>query len=157
MERIFLLVGNSKYQRIPIPKRKWKPIDGRKFGYDVNVYPEFHPITSSRYFLLRRENDSKQSDEIQASQRTPVGPYRLWSRGKKLSGVGKGVPDIYVAFRFGAKPTILWVTNGIARVKIQIKLSFVRLTTKISERRLCFSGLGRAFVYTPGPSCSKLG
>ena len=28
--------------------------------------PEFHPITSSRYYLLRGENDSKQSDEIEA-------------------------------------------------------------------------------------------
>ena len=33
-------------------------------------YPEFHPITSSRYYSLsnlRGENDSKQSDEFQAT------------------------------------------------------------------------------------------
>ena len=40
------------------------------------------------------------------------------SRDKKLSGVRKGVPDMYVSFRVGAKPTILGVTNGVARVKI---------------------------------------
>ena len=26
-------------QWIPIPKKKWKPIDARKFGYDVSVRP----------------------------------------------------------------------------------------------------------------------
>ena len=30
---------------------------------------------------------------------------------KKLSRVGKGVPDIYVVFRFGAKLTILGATD----------------------------------------------
>ena len=38
--------------------------------------------------------------------------------GFQLSRVGKGVPDVDVAFRFGAKLTILGATNGIARVKI---------------------------------------
>ena len=37
---------------------------------------------------------------------------------KKLSRVGKGVPDMYVAFRFGAKLIILGATNGVAGVKI---------------------------------------
>ena len=32
---------------------------------DRKIYPEFHPITSSRYY---RDNDAKQSDEIQATQ-----------------------------------------------------------------------------------------
>ena len=38
--------------------------------------------------------------------------------GFQLSRVGKGVPDVDVAFRFGAKLTILGATNGVARVKI---------------------------------------
>ena len=37
---------------------------------------------------------------------------------KKLSRVGKGVPKIYVAFRFGLKLTILGAANGVAGVKI---------------------------------------
>ena len=40
------------------------------------------------------------------------------SRGKKLSKVGKGVPTYTLRLVFGAKLTILWATNGIARVKI---------------------------------------
>ena len=40
------------------------------------------------------------------------------SREKKLIRVGKWVPDMYVAFRFGAKLTILEATNGFGRVKI---------------------------------------
>ena len=34
--------------------------------------PEFHPITSSRYYSLRGENDSKQSDEFQATLGAPA-------------------------------------------------------------------------------------
>ena len=41
-------------------------------------------------------------------------PFQL----RKVSRVGKGVPDIDVAFRFGAKLTILGATNGVCRVKI---------------------------------------
>ena len=41
---------------------------------DRKIYPEFHPITSSRYY---RENDSKQSDEIQATQNR----HFDWSKG----------------------------------------------------------------------------
>jgi len=39
-------------------------------------------------------------------------------RGKNLTGVGKGVPDMYVASRLCSKSTILGATNGVARVKI---------------------------------------
>ena len=36
-----------------------------------------------------------------------------WEKGVKiLSRVGRGVSDKYVAFRFGAKLTILGATNG---------------------------------------------
>ena len=36
-------------------------------------------------------------------------------RGKKLSRAGKGNPDVSLAFRCGAKFTILRATNGFAR------------------------------------------
>ena len=55
------------------------------------------------------------------------------SRSKKLSRVGKWVPDMYITFRFGAKLTILEATNGFGRVKIRIKVSCVRLTTTFSQ------------------------
>ena len=47
------------------------------------------------------------------SVRTTLG---VW--GKKLSRIWRGVPDVYVAFRFGAKLTILGATIGIVQVKI---------------------------------------
>ena len=37
---------------------------------------------------------------------------------RKLSRVGKGVPDIDNAFRFSTKLIILEATNGVGRVKI---------------------------------------
>ena len=40
------------------------------------------------------------------------------SRDKKLSRVGKGVPDKYVAFRLGTKKALLGATNAVAQVKI---------------------------------------
>ena len=54
---------------------------------------------------------------------------------ENLIRVGKGVPDIYFAFRFGAKLTIFGVTNGVARAKIQIEVSNScgRLTIKRLE------------------------
>ena len=55
-------------------------------------------------------------------------------RGKILSRVGKGVPGVDVAFRFGAKLTLLGATNGITEVKIETEVFFARLTTKFSER-----------------------
>ena len=51
---------------------------------------------------------------------------------KKLSREGKEVPDIFVAFRFGAN-MINKENNGVARVKILIEISRVRLGTKFSE------------------------
>ena len=62
--------------------RKWKPIDARKFGYDVSLRP------------------------------LSVRPYNSGGRGKKLSRIGRGVSDVYVAFHFGAKLTILGATIG---------------------------------------------
>ena len=50
-----------------------------------------------------------------------VGPYVSTDsgrRGKNLTGVGKGVQDMHVAFRFCSKSNILGATNGAARVKI---------------------------------------
>ena len=55
-------------------------------------------------------------------------------RDKILSRVGKGVPEVNVAFRFGAKLTLLGATNGITQVKIETEVFCVRLTTKFSER-----------------------
>ena len=52
------------------------------------------------------------------------------SRGKNLSGVGKGVTDMYVPFRSGSKLAMLRATNGVARVTIEIEVPCVRLTTK---------------------------
>ena len=37
--------------------------------------------------------------------------------GKKLSRVGRGMLDVYLAFHFGAKLTILGATNVFARTK----------------------------------------
>ena len=54
-------------------------------------------------------------------------------RGKILSRVGKGVLDVDVAFRFGAKLTLLEATNGITQVKIETEVFCARLTTKFSE------------------------
>ena len=42
---------------------------------------------------------------------------------KKLRRVGKGVPDIYVVFRFGAKLTILEVTNFRVPKSFNLKVS----------------------------------
>ena len=64
-------------------------MDPRKFGSDVSVY-----------------------------DRTPNARTDSESRGKKkLYRVAKGIPDVYLAFSFGAKLTILVATNGVARVK----------------------------------------
>ena len=54
-------------------------------------------------------------------------------RGRKLSKVEKEVSDICVAVPFDEKLTILRTTNGVARVKIWIEFSSVRVTTKFSE------------------------
>ena len=42
----------------------------------------------------------------------PVRSYNSGGRGKKNIRVRKGIPDMYVAFRFCAKLTILGATNG---------------------------------------------
>ena len=47
-----------------------------------------------------------------AYARPPV--HSLGVGVKKVSRVGKGVPDIYVAFRFGLKLTFLGTTNEVA-------------------------------------------
>ena len=52
---------------------------------------------------------------------------------KKLSRVENEVSDICVAVPFDEKLTIFRTTNGVARVKILIEVSCVRLTTKFSE------------------------
>ena len=52
---------------------------------------------------------------------------------KRLSGEGKRVLDIYVAFRFGEKLTILGATNGVARVKSRLKFLVFVSKTKFSE------------------------
>ena len=52
---------------------------------------------------------------------------------KKLSRVENEVSDICVAVPFDEKLTILRTTNGVARVKIWIEESCVRLTTTFSE------------------------
>ena len=52
---------------------------------------------------------------------------------KKLGRVENEVSDICVAVPFDEKLTILRTTNGVARVKIWIEFSSVRLTTKFSE------------------------
>lgn len=38
-------------------------------------------------------------------------------RSKKLSRVGKGMLEVYLAFRFGAKVTIFGATSVVARMK----------------------------------------
>ena len=45
---------------------------------------------------------------------------------------GKDFPDIFVAFRFGAN-IINKENNGVAREKILVEISRVRLGTKFSE------------------------
>ena len=70
----------------PYLKQNRKPIDARKFGYDVSERPKVHADCGSS--------------------------------GKNLGGVEKGVQDMYVALRLGAKSTILGATNGVARLKI---------------------------------------
>ena len=45
---------------------------------------------------------------------------------------GKNVPDIFVAFRFGAN-IINKENNGVAREKILVEIFRVRLGTKFSE------------------------
>ena len=62
-------------------------MDPRNFGYDVRVQPN--------------------ADR----------PYRLRAGLKTLSIVGKGITDVYLAFRFETKLTILVATNGVAGVK----------------------------------------
>ena len=49
--------------------------------------------------------------------RTPTGLADSEGRGKKLSIVGKVIPDVYLAFRFEKKLTILVAINGVALVK----------------------------------------
>ena len=49
--------------------------------------------------------------------RTPTGLTDCEGRGKTLSIVGKGITDVYLAFRFETKLTILVATSGVARVK----------------------------------------
>ena len=59
-------------------------------------YPEFHPITSSRYYsLLRGENDSKQSDEFQA---TDLGKTRKTGNDKILTF--SGLPSLLLSFDY---------------------------------------------------------
>ena len=53
-------------------------------------------------------------------------------RGKILSRVGKVASDNDVAFRFGAKLTLLGATNGVARVIIETEVICVRLTIKFA-------------------------
>ena len=53
---------------------------------------------------------------------------------KKLSRVAKGIPDVYLAFRFGAKWTILGATNRVALVKHLDWCILAPLTTKFCER-----------------------
>ena len=62
-----------------------------------------------------------------ASARKPEGLQTLGV------GVGKGVTDMYVLFRSGAKLTMLRATNGVARVIIEIEIPCVGLTTMLSE------------------------
>ena len=52
---------------------------------------------------------------------------------KRFSGEGKRVLDIYVAFRFGEKLTILGATNGVARVKSRLKFLVFVSKTKFWE------------------------
>lgn len=53
---------------------------------------------------------------MRTTERPPsVQPLRVGV--KKLYRVGRGIPDAYLAFRFGAKLTILGATNGVAGVK----------------------------------------
>ena len=48
--------------------------------------------------------------------------------------MGKGIPDVYLAFRFGAKWTILWAANGGTQVKNVDWCFLARLTTKFCEK-----------------------
>ena len=67
-------------------------------------------------------------------------PSILTDRGKNLLlRVGKRIPDVYFAFRFGAKLIILGATNGPC----------TRLTTKFCEKGLCFFPY-HAFGQAPG-------
>ena len=52
---------------------------------------------------------------------------------KNSVGIEKEVSDICVAVPFDEKLTILWTTQGVARVKIWCEVSWVRVTTKFSE------------------------
>ena len=49
--------------------------------------------------------------------RTPTGLADSGGGGKKLSIVRKVIPDVYLAFRFETKLTILVAINGVALVK----------------------------------------
>ena len=55
------------------------------------------------------------------------------SGGKKFSRVRKGVPGMYVVFCFGRNLSILEATNGLARAKIWIEISCVRVSTNFRK------------------------
>ena len=81
MQFAFLAIIGSERVKQPHPKGifpvilflLFPSIDAQSLVPEkLSHWPEFHPITSSRYYslsnvLLRGENDSKQSDEFQAS------------------------------------------------------------------------------------------
>ena len=64
---------------------------------------------------------------------------------KKLGRVESEASDICVAVPLDDKLTILRTTNGVARVKIWIEVSCVRLTTKFSE----INFLGFTLAWSP--------
>ena len=64
---------------------------------------------------------------------------------KKLGRVENEVSDKCVAVPFDEKLTVLRTTNGVARVKIWIEVSCVRLTTKFSE----INFLGFTLAWSP--------
>ena len=71
----------------------------------------------------RRSPIAKANENLSMLESLLSRQYFPWGRGKKLNRVGKGVPDIYVVFRFGAKLTILGATNFRVPRSFNLKVS----------------------------------
>ena len=74
----------------------------------------------------------------------PVRSYNFGGRGKKNIRVRKGIPDMYVAFRFCAKLTILGATNG-ELCGLKSKLKYLVFGINLKGFTLLFPPLGQNF------------
>ena len=83
----------------------------------MSIENEFYSGASTRTQLtllaIEYGNLSIPENLVMTSAYAQTSPVRTDSgvRVKKLNSVGKGIRDMYVAFRFGAKLTILRATN----------------------------------------------